>query len=92
MGLLIAGKIAIALEVILLLIWAYSIFLKPNGTDPAGQGIAVVFLLGLAAYIAIGVFLLLYGRVWSQVLVLVMAAIPLAIVVIGLMKEYGKNS
>lgn len=89
MNLFIAGKIAIALELILLLVWAYSIFLKPNGTDPAGKGIAVVFLLCLAGYIAAGILLLLSKRFWPMVLVLVMAAIPLAIVIIGLIKEYG---
>jgi len=89
MSLFIAGMVAIALEVILLLIWAYSIFLKPNGTDPAGQGTAIVFLLALAGYIVAGVLLLLSKKFWPMVLVLVMAAIPLGIVIIGLVKEYG---
>ena len=84
-----AGVVAIALQIILLLIWAYSIFLKPNGTDPAGQGIAMGFLLGLAGYIALAILLLLSRKTWCMVLVLVMAAIPLAIVIIGLVKEYG---
>ncbi|MEI9810533.1 MAG: hypothetical protein WDO16_23150 [Bacteroidota bacterium] len=40
-----AGQIAIALEIILLLIWVYDIFLSKNGTDPAGKGMAVVSCL-----------------------------------------------
>jgi hypothetical protein len=84
-----AGQIAIALEIILLLVWAYHIFLKPNGTDPAGKGIAMLFLLGLAGYIAGSTVLLLLRKTWSIWLVLIMAAIPLAIVIIGLWKEYG---
>lgn len=89
MNLLIAGKVAIALQIILLLIWAYSIFLSPNGTDPAGRGIAMVFLLGLVGYIVLGIFFLRLQKKWSLILVLVMAAIPLFIVIIGLIKEYG---
>jgi hypothetical protein len=84
-----AGWIAIALEIFLLLIWVYHIFLSPNGTDPAGQGTAMVFLLGLIAYIAGGILLLLLRQTWSMVLVLIMAVIPLSIVAIGLWKEYG---
>jgi hypothetical protein len=85
----IIGCIAITLEIILLLIWIYQIFLSPNGTDPAGQGIAMVFLLGLIAYIAGGIALLLLRQTWSMLLVLIMAAIPLGIVGIGLWKQYG---
>ena len=85
----IAGSIIIFLEVVLLLIWVYSIFIKPNGTDPAGKGMAIVFLLGLIVYIIAGVLLVWIGKGWSLVLVLVMGAIPLGIVLIGLWKQHG---
>lgn len=38
---LIAGFTIILLEIVLLLIWVYSIFIKPNGTDPAGKEMAI---------------------------------------------------
>jgi len=85
----IAGCIVIILEIILLLIWAYNIFLSPNGTDPAGKGLAMVFLFGLIGYIGAGILLLLLRQTWSALLVLIMAAIPLGIVIIGLWKQYG---
>ena len=87
----IASWTVICLEAVLLLIWVYSIFIKPNGTDPAGKGIAIVFLLGLIAYIIAGVFLVWIGKNWSLILVLVMGAIPLGIVLIGLWKQYGQR-
>ena len=87
----IASWTVICLEAVLLLIWVYSIFIKPNGTDPAGKGIAIVFLLGLIAYIIGGILLVWIGKTWSLILVLVMGAIPLAIVLIGLWKQYGNR-
>ena len=87
----IAGWIVVLLEIVLLLIWFYSIFIKSNGTDPAGKGIAIVFLLGLIAYIIGGILLIWIGKAWSLILVLVMGAIPLGIVLIGLWKQYGNR-
>lgn len=86
-----AGWIAIALEIILLLIWINSIFFTRNGTDAAGRGIAMVFVLLLSAYIGGGVLLMLTHRAWAIVTVLIMAAIPLTIVIIGLVKHYGSS-
>lgn len=91
MILLIAGKIVIGLQIVLLLIWAYSIFLTPNGTDPAGGGTAIVLLLGMAAYIATGVALLMSGKTWALVIVLVMAALPLGIAINELVKNYRSD-
>ena len=87
----IAGWTVIFLEILLLIIWVYSIFIKQNGTDPAGKGIAIVFLLGLIAYIIGGILLIWVGRNWSLILVLIMGAIPLGIVLIGLWKQYGNR-
>jgi hypothetical protein len=86
-----AGWLAIVLEVVLLLIWVYSVFGPGNGTDPAGRGMAQVFLLGLLAYIAAGVVLMLVKDVRCTVAVLVMAAVPLTLVVIGLVKYYSSS-
>jgi hypothetical protein len=88
----ITAWVAIILEIVLLLIWVYSIFFQPNGTDPAGRGMAMVFVIGLCAYIGGGILLLLLQRTWSTVIVLVMACLPLAIVAIGLVKHYAGNS
>jgi hypothetical protein len=87
----IAGWTVIFLEILLLIIWTYSIFIKPNGTDPAGKGIAIVFLLGLIACIIGGILLIWVGRNWSLILVLIMGAIPLGMVLIGLWKQYGNR-
>ena len=92
MILLIAGKIVIGLQIILLLVWVYSIFLSPNGTDPAGEGTAIVLLLGMAAYIAIGIGLLMTGKTWALILVLVMAALPLGIAVTELVKNSASGN
>lgn len=86
------GKIAIALQIILLAAWAYSLLIKTNGTDPAGKGTAMVLLLGFAGYIAIGVLLLLTKRFWPNIIMLIMAAIPIIIIVSMLVQEYGANA
>jgi hypothetical protein len=88
---IIAGWVAIILEIILLMIWVYSIFFRTNGTDPAGKGIAMVFVLGLSAYIAAGILLMITQKTWSVILALVMAGLPLTIVFIGLWKQYGSR-
>lgn len=86
-----AGWICIALELILLLIWVYSIFGPRNGTDPAGKGMAQVFLLGLVTYIAAGVILMLIKDIRCTIAVLLMAAIPFTLVIIGLVKYYSSS-
>ncbi len=88
MILFIAGKIVIGIQIILLLVWVYSLFGSPNGTDPAGQGTAFTLLIGFASYIAVGVFLLLTKRTWPMISVLIMAAIPITIVVSMWIKEW----
>jgi multisubunit Na+/H+ antiporter MnhC subunit len=50
------------------------------------------FLIALGIYIGVGVLFMLLRKNWSMILVLVMAAIPLAIVVIGLLKHYGSRA
>lgn len=86
------GKIAIGLQIILLLVWAYSLLIMPNGTDAAGKGTAMVLLLGFGGYIAIGVLLLLTKKFWPQIIMLVMAAIPLVIIITMLVKEFAANA
>lgn len=86
-----AGWIIIILEITLLLVWIYSIFLKKNGTDPAGKGIAIVFLLGLIFYVIAGIVLMLVGRGWSIILVFLMGLLPLGFVIMGLWKQYGPS-
>ncbi len=84
-----AGWIAIILEILLLLLWVYAIFFSRNGTDPAGKGTAIPFLLALVAYIVVGILLMLVQRNWSTIIVLVMSVVPLGIVIIGWWKQYG---
>lgn len=84
-------KIAIAIQVLLLVAWAYSL-LRPNGTDPAGQGIAIGLLLGMAVYIVGGVMLVRTGKTWAMVVSLIMAAIPIIIVATMLAKEVQFSS
>lgn len=86
-----AGWITICLEIALLLVWVYSIFIRKNGTDPAGKGMAMVFLLCLILYVVAGIILMSIGTVWSLLLVLMMGLLPLSIVFIGLWKEYGPS-
>jgi glucan phosphoethanolaminetransferase (alkaline phosphatase superfamily) len=83
-----AGWIAIILEILLLLLWVYDVFFSRNETDPAGKGTAIPFLLGLVAYIVVGILLMLVHRNWSTIAVLVMAVLTLGIVIIGLRKQY----
>jgi len=85
------GWIAIAMEIILLMIWVYSIFFVKNGTDPAGKGIAMGFLIALCMWVGGGILLLLLQHTWSTVIVLIMAGIPLSIVVIGLIKHFSSK-
>ncbi len=87
MILYIAGKIAIAIQVILLLAWAYNLFGSVNTTDPAGEGIAFTLLIGFASYIVIAVFLLLTKKAWPMVGVLVMAIIPVSIFIVMWLKN-----
>lgn len=87
MILYIAGEIVIAIQVILLLVWAYSMFGSPNGTDPAGEGIAFTLLIGFASYIVIAVFLLLTKRTWPMISVLLMAVLPISIVAVMWLKN-----
>jgi hypothetical protein len=49
------------------------------------------FVLLLCAYIGGGVLLMLTRRTWAIITVLIMAAIPLTIVIIGLVKHYGSR-
>lgn len=81
-----AGWICIALEAALLLVWVYHIFGPRSGMDPAGKGMAQLFLLGLVAYIAAGIVLMLVDDIRCTIAVLLMGAIPLTLIVIGLVK------
>ncbi|MCG2613386.1 hypothetical protein LZZ85_03805 [Terrimonas sp. NA20] len=87
MILFIAGQIAIGIQVILLLVWAYSMFGSTNGTDPAGQGTAFTLLIGFASYIAIAIFLLLTKKTGPMVGALAMSALPITIVIVMWLKE-----
>ena len=87
MILFIAGEVVITIQIILLLIWAYSLFGSPNGTDAAGGGIAFTLLIGFASYIVIAVFLLLTKKTWPMIGVLIMAILPISIVVVMWLKN-----
>lgn len=87
----IASWTVIIFEMALLLVWVYSIFIKTNGTDPAGRGTAMVFVIGLILYIVAGMCLIWVGKTWSLILAIVMGIVPMSILVIGLWKEYGPS-
>ncbi|MET0465482.1 MAG: hypothetical protein ABW007_20145 [Chitinophagaceae bacterium] len=91
MILFIAGQIAIGIQIILLLAWAYSMFGPANGTDPAGQGTAFTLLIGFASYIAIAIFLLVTRRTGPMIGVLIMAAIPITITITMWAKERQRS-
>jgi hypothetical protein len=76
----------IALEILLFFAWLYNLYGPGNGTDPAGRGIGLCFTLALGGYILAGAGLMFLPVGWGVVTVIVMAALPLAIVVIGLIK------
>ena len=82
------GWLAIALEVTILLIWFYNIFFAKNGTDAAGKGLGQLYVLALAAYIIIGIILMLINNKYCTIAVLIMAALPLLVVVYGLIRYY----
>ena len=84
---LITGWIIVALEIILLLLWINDLFFSRNGTDPAGRGMAMFFLFALVAYVGVGILFMVIARPWSLLSALIMGALPLTIVVIGLVKQ-----
>ena len=87
----IAGSIVLGLEIILFLIWMGSLFSK-NGTDPAGQGIAQLFVIGLLLYIGLGGYFLWLGKTWSLITMLLMGVVPMYFVAVGLWKEgFGRK-
>ncbi|MES1225334.1 MAG: hypothetical protein ABUT20_58175 [Bacteroidota bacterium] len=83
------GWLAIAIEVVLLLIWINSVYFSKNGTDDAGKGLALVYLLALSAYILTGIILMLVNNRYCTIAVLCMAAIPLLVVIYGLFRYYS---
>ena len=84
-----AGWIGVAIEILILLIWLYDIYFSKNGTDAAGKGLAMVYILALAAYILISVILMLVNNRYCTIAVLIMAAIPVLIVIYGLIRYYS---
>ena len=82
------GWLVIALEVTILLIWFCNIFFAKNGTDAAGKGLGQLYVLALAAYIIIGIILMLINNKYCTIAVLIMAALPLIVVVYGLIRYY----
>lgn len=78
----------IGLETGLLLSWIYSAFYFKNGTDAAGRGFAIIYILALAIYIVSGIILLIIRNKYCTGTVIIMAALPLLYLVIGLLKKY----
>jgi len=81
-----AGWIAVIIEAIILLIWLYAAFGSRNGTDTAGRGLATVYILALAAYMVLGIILMLINNKYCSIAVIVMAVIPLLVVFYGLVR------
>ena len=80
------GPPALRIALLLFFAWLYNLYGPGNGTDPAGRGIGLCFTLALGGYILAGAGLMFLPVGWGVVTVIVMAALPLAIVVIGLIK------
>lgn len=86
-----AGWIGVGFEVILLFCWLYNIYGPNTGTDPAGAGIGQLFTLLLLGYLAISVWLMFRNTKTAIIIVLVMAALPLAVTVYGLWRYYSNR-
>lgn len=78
------GWLCICLEILLLIIWARNAF---GQTDAAGRGLAQVYLLVLAVYICAGIVLMLIQNVRCTIAVLLMTAVPLTVVIMGLINR-----
>jgi len=83
-----AGWIGVAIEILILLVWLYDIYFSKKGTDAAGKGLAMLYILALAAYILISVILMLVNNRYCTTAVLILAAIPVLVVIYGLIRYY----
>lgn len=91
MTLQLAGWIAVGLEIVLLLCWLYNVYGPNSGVDPAGEGIAQLFLIALSAYLLVSIVLMLRNTKTGTIVVLVMAGIPLILTVYGLWRYYSNR-
>ena len=73
----------IAADTLILLSWLYLIWFPGSGADPAGKGLGVVYTLGLAIYILIGLGFMYVHTVWALSIAAVMASVPIIITVYG---------
>jgi len=81
------GWIAVALEVILLLVWIIAVYAGGQKTDPAGKGLAAFYIMLLGAYTVISLILMLFHNKYCTIIVLVMFALPLLITLIGFFRR-----
>jgi hypothetical protein len=86
------GVITISLDIFLLLIWGYNMFLRPNGTDPAGSGIALGLLLACALYFAGAILLIRTEKNGLMVLALGMAVMPMLLLGNMILKERRRKA
>jgi hypothetical protein len=81
------GWMAVALELILLLVWIIGTYGPGQQTDAAGKGLAAFYMILLGAYIVISAILMLIHNKYCTIVVLTLFALPLLIVVIGFFRR-----
>jgi hypothetical protein len=82
------GWLAVILELVLLLVWLYSVYGPGKGTDAAGKGLAMIYLLALSGYILISMMLMLFNNRYCTITVLILTLVPLSLVIIGLLRHF----
>lgn len=70
------------LEIILFLLW----LLPDKGADAAGKGLAQVFLIGFGIYILITLALMLFNNRACTLVALILATLPIAVGLFGLVR------
>ncbi|MBX2889500.1 MAG: hypothetical protein KF734_01110 [Saprospiraceae bacterium] len=76
----------IALDVLLVLLWLWSLIFPRSGTDAAGRGLGQAYVLALGIYVALCALMLLLKVKWLTILATILAALPLLVALYGLLR------
>lgn len=83
------GWIVILFQLALLGTWLYDVYKpKNNRNDAAAKGLAKLFILAFSVYIVIGIVLMLFRSEYCTIATLCMAALPLFITIVGLVRYF----